>query len=154
MYSQFVVMHECALSIVYLFQPLFQVNERHGHNYWLLPPMNLFHRLRLIIVCYELMCSVSSLFDGALDAVMNHFIYFERELQCLPPNVKSKIAQRMCKRGLMTDHNAPLVSMSHINKCCCNLKHTYRTLSYVGGRLMTSQSLTLLGEEGNAINRR
>ena len=64
--------------------------------------------------CYELweaMCSISSLFDGALDAVMNNFIYFERELHCLPPNVKSRIAQRMCKRGLMTDHNAPLVSI-------------------------------------------
>lgn len=53
---------------------------------------------------------VPSLFSKSLDAVMRDFFWFERSLLYLPPLIKSKIVQRMCKRALITDHNAQLVS--------------------------------------------
>ena len=53
---------------------------------------------------------VPSLFNKSLDAVMRDFFWFEGSLLYLPPLIKSKIAQRMCKRRLMNDHNAQLVS--------------------------------------------
>ncbi|XP_011403084.1 PREDICTED: protein AMN1 homolog [Amphimedon queenslandica] len=52
---------------------------------------------------------VPSLFSKSLDALMRDFFWFEDSLLYLPPLIKSKIAQRMCKRRLMNDHNAQLV---------------------------------------------
>lgn len=54
--------------------------------------------------------SISSLFDAALHVVLNSFQLFEYDLRYLPANVKTKVAQRMGKRGYLNDRNAALVS--------------------------------------------
>ena len=53
---------------------------------------------------------VSTLFDTALHVVMNEFLLFEQELRFLPSNVKTRVAQRMGKRGFLCERNASLVS--------------------------------------------
>ena len=54
---------------------------------------------------------VSTLFDAALHVVLNEFLLFEQELRYLPSNVKTRVAQRMGKRGLLCERNVSLVSI-------------------------------------------
>jgi hypothetical protein len=55
------------------------------------------------------MAIVPSLLDFSLHSLLRHLGTFEDCLRYLPPNIKSKLVRKMCKRNLLTDQNCLFV---------------------------------------------